>query len=195
MATMDPMLFYFLFAAEAVVLLLIIILVFGSYHQIALLEREFRSGKPRPSRLQKGDRLPFDKALPLPPHAIVLFLKHGCSGCVDICRKLEELNLPGWSLITIVSGPRTNGEFSADARPLAPGSPPDELPLPTWAHHAYDPEYAWLTDLNLRGTPTALAFADGRLVAQELGPNVAWFTELAGKKTSSREELPRLIGV
>jgi hypothetical protein len=197
----DAPLFYVLYAAQWLVLLLVGLLVLGAFHEIGRLQGvlgalrgEVASLRPSGSRLQKGDRLPIDLGVPLPPRAFLVLLSYGCSGCIDLCRKLEGADLGGWVLITIVHGrpPRPPADLSA-ANGIAPEQLvellSDKLPLPSNALPLYDPERVWLRQLGVTAIPTALALVGGRLVDQQVGPDVAWFREVPERRRARGREV------
>jgi hypothetical protein len=204
MSEPDITLFWPLYAFQWVVIVLLGLLVLAAFHEIGRLEGvigairgEVASLRPAGTGLQRGDQLPIDLGIALATRAFVVLLSYGCSGCIDLCRKLQGVDLGEWALVTIVHGrpPPPPADLSR-----APGVDPahlaellsDKLPLPTNAIAVYDPERAWMRRLGVTAIPVALAFVGGRLVDQQVGPDIAWFTELPGKRrTRGKEVLSR----
>lgn len=181
---MDTTFLYGLLALQWMAILSLFGLVLGAFHEIGRLNENVRlldapSSLPVPSTLRIGDRLPERLGFAPSPRSFVLMVKHGCSGCVDVCRKLEGVNLGNWTLTVVLCGQ----------------PPPTNYPLlispPSQATVIHDRQNFWMRELGVKGTPTALALVGGRLVDQLAAPNVAWFEELPRRRSERGEEVMR----
>jgi len=198
---LEPVWFFVLWGAQWLALLGIGALVLGAYHEISRLDgvigglrSEMITLRPSASRLQRGDRLPTDLEIPLPPRAFVLVLSYGCSGCIDISRKLEGVGLGNWELLAVVTGrppSRPTDLSSAQGLPAEHLAEllADTIPLPSHAHPFYDPERKWVRELGLTVLPTGLAFVGGRMVDQMAGPDLAWFIDVPSKRRARWKEV------
>jgi len=163
------------------VTLILGIFVLGAFHEIGRLQRRILTGplEREPSRLHMGDRFTADLGIPLPSRVFLLFVSHGCSGCVDICRNLEGVDLQGWSLITIVRGHPVSRETLATMGSLPSWMSADGgIPIPSQARCIFDPQGVWFQQLEVSAVPTAMALVGGRLVGQQVGPKVTWFQDV-----------------
>jgi hypothetical protein len=179
---LDPVVFYVASALQWLAILAVGVLTFGAFHEIGRLKAtlrdiDARSLLPSPTSLHNGDRLPAALGFVPPPRAFVLLVQHGCSGCVDLCRKMEGIDIKNWSLAVVVCGKRPRK-----------GSPATVVP-PSGAAVMFDEQRIWLRELGVKGTPTALAFVGGRLVDQVAAPNVAWFQSLPQQRIERGEEV------
>ena len=116
------------------------------------------------SNLNIGDPLPLDIGVPIPPQAFVVVVSPLCHPCVELCEQLAQVRLDGWSLIMLIVDVTSNESG---------------LRLPPSARVVFDQEREWFRQLDLRATPTALCFVDGRLVGQQIGITPTWFSNLS----------------
>jgi hypothetical protein len=176
MIDINPSIAITLYVIQWTFILFLGALVLGAYNQIDRLERGIRS-QDAPSRLREGERLPDGVGITLPARAFLIVFSYGCAPCVELSKRLDNIRLGDWSLIALAGGkpiPREQARIP-------------ELRLPGGAQHIYDPEFALSNELKVYSTPTALAFVDGRLIAQQIAPNLEWFERVA-KLTATRTE-------
>lgn len=163
-----------LLALQWILLLFLGLLILGAFHQIARLQGEVATFVQRPSRLRIGDHSPSTLDVGLPPRAFVIaLLAQGCGGCVAFCQDLQSVDLGEWAIVAVLFDWR--GET--------------DLPLPTNAQVVYDPDRRWSRELGTKVTPTVLAFVNGRLVAQEIGPKVGWLLGVVQSRSSAGKEV------
>lgn len=167
-------------------------LMLGAYSEIARMQttRE-REELPPPTRLRRGDQIPLDFGVNIPDRAFLVFLSYGCSGCVDLSRRLETTELGDWTLWVIMRGrPMTLAQETQRVLPLGIG-PDGGFALPSRASVFHDLDRTWFKELDIHATPTVLATVGRRLVAQEIGPNPHWFQKVIdGRKEKGRQLLP-----
>jgi hypothetical protein len=167
-------------------------LVLGAYSEIAQLQStRAREDLPPPTRLRRGDRIPLDFGISIPDRAFLVFLSYGCSGCVDLSRRLETADLRDWSLWVIMRGrPMTLTHETQKVLPSGIGAD-GGFALPSRASVFHDLDRARFKELDIQATPTVLATVGKRLVAQEIGPNLHWFESVIhGRKEKGRQLLP-----
>lgn len=173
------------------VTLALLALVLGAYAEIARLQVQLRgSGQvPVPSRLSKGELVPVDFGERLPDRVFLVFLSYGCSGCIDISRRLENADLGPWQLWVIMRGRPLL--LSTETQRLLPRDigPDGSFTLPSRATVLHDPDRAWFKDLEIKATPTVIAAVRGRVVAQEVAPNSEWFTGVLQERAQRGREL------
>jgi hypothetical protein len=179
MMVVNPAVLYALVALQWLLLLFVGGLVLGAFNQIVRLQQQIEHLSPTPSRLRKGDPLPADLGTALPRRALVAVLSPGCSGCVDLCRRLRDLVISDWTLVAVISG--------------ATDTAATELPVPETATVVGDQERRWILLLGIKALPTVLAFADDRLVAQQVGPNTSWLLSFAQEPVIARREVTQQV--
>jgi len=162
--------------AQWVVLLGMALLIVGTYHEINRVEKDLRSlpYQPAASRLVNGDPITINLGRPLAPKTFLLALSYGCVGCVELSDRLAKLrHLRGWSLVILMKG-----------RPPQISSIPGggSFRLPAFAEVLHQGSVDWFRDLGITATPTAMAVVGNRLVDQEVGPRVEWFTEIEERR-------------
>src|SRR5712691_11649833 len=149
-------------------------LMLGAFREISHLETVVRSlgtsAVPPASSLHAGDHLPFDLEVPVPPRSFLLLLSYGCSGCVDICRRLDQADLGDWSAVALLVGsPIRVGDVALPPGMLEDGAPP----IPPWFVTVRDPERERFRQLGASATPAVLALMGGRLIEQQVAPSAA----------------------
>lgn len=173
-------------AASWFALVVLFVLLLGSYQQLAIVNERLSALAPPPTRLKNGELFPINLEIPLAPRTFLIMISHGCSGCVDLCKRLtaerEWFDKSGWSLYAMVSGPLSQPNVGADARPLAPGEPIEPMPVPTFATLILDPDRKRFRELQSTIYPTALALVGGRVVEQRQAPRAEWFFDVVNKR-------------
>jgi hypothetical protein len=156
------------------------ILVVGVLHELARLSISPQRARSLASRLQAGDAAPRELGAELADHSIVLLLSTGCKPCEELMTSLSEFDFGSWSLTAVVRGPQRTG---------------DRLTLPIRARRIYDEDGRLFEKLGVSMTPTVLAFVNGLLVRQELGPTTSWFNSLTDPRFQvNHEEVSDMIG-
>jgi len=151
----------------------------GRHLPLSFFEQSSGSIPVTASHLRIGDSLPVELGVALQPRAFLIFVRYGCKHCVDLCHQLEGIALGEWSLIAIVGGqpPR-----------LAHGQE-DDFMLPSYAQRLEDPEQVWFQAFGVHATPTALAFLNGQLIDDRVGPTISWFTDTAPRRYAREQAL------
>jgi hypothetical protein len=165
-------------------------LTLGAFSEIARLQStRTRDDLPPPTRLRRGDPIPVDFGMSIPDRAFLVFLSYGCSGCVDLSRRLETAELRDWTLSVIMRGRPMTVTHETQTL-LSVGIAPDGgFALPSRASVFHDLDRAWFKELDIQATPTVLATVGRRLVAQEIGPNLRWFQSVIDGRTEKGRQL------
>lgn len=120
----------------------------------------------------------------------LLLLSYGCSGCADISSKLADATLDGWSLVVVMGGHPIPESARAELGPNPRGMAADGgFGFPPQARVIHDRDRRILKALGTTATPTALALVAGKLVDQDVAPNIDWFREVQRKRAAKGEEL------
>jgi hypothetical protein len=193
----DSAIIYTLMTLNFMLNIFIGLLTLGAYHEINRLrdQRNHESRLPVASKLLKGERIRANFGIKMPPRAFILFLSYSCSGCFDICNRLQGADLGDWSLvIALADRPLTSEQLEEVVQSLPPGTSREqvtlarELPVPSYATVLHDPERRWFRELGVTATPTALALVGGRVVDQQVAPNITWFTQLPDERRARGKE-------
>jgi len=116
------------------------------------------------SSFQIGDQFPVDLGIPLPPRTFLTVVSGQCNPCIGLSEELADADLGDWSLVMMI----------LDADQDVPGS----LSLAPKAQVVYDPERQLSEKIGISATPTALVLVEGRIIDQQIGPPLSWFTDV-----------------